>query len=117
VKNSLDHANWNHAVHQLVAMIPHGRLTTYGTIAAALGKPRHARQVGQALAHTPEDTAIPWHRVVNAAGKSSFPPFTQAWHVQQAALAAEGIQAFADGRFDLKALAWHPSEPLANPQE
>jgi len=107
--SSLDRSTWNHAVHQVVAMIPRGRLTTYGTIAAALGRPRHARQVGQALAHTPEHTNLPWHRVVNSSGKSSFPANSQAWYLQQAALAAEGILPSASGCFDLKALAWHPT--------
>lgn len=39
---------------------------TYGQVAAAIGHPRAARQVGGA-AHF-GDSDLPWHRVVNAKG-------------------------------------------------
>ena len=45
------------AVYTLVAAIPRGRVATYGQIARLLGMPRHARQVGYALAATPADLA------------------------------------------------------------
>jgi methylated-DNA-protein-cysteine methyltransferase-like protein len=44
-------------------------VTTYGDLAAALGRPRAARQVGFALARAGE--GCPWHRVINAAGTIS----------------------------------------------
>ena len=37
-------------VYALVTQIPSGRVSTYGDVAAALGSPRAARQVGFALA-------------------------------------------------------------------
>ncbi|HIH98335.1 MAG TPA: methylated-DNA--[protein]-cysteine S-methyltransferase [Thermoplasmata archaeon] len=53
----------------LVAQIPPGRVTTYGTLAKALGDPRASRWVGRALANNPQPVRIPCHRVVHANGE------------------------------------------------
>ena len=42
-------------IYFLVAEIPTGKVATYGQIAQLIGQPRHARQVGYALAATPDD--------------------------------------------------------------
>ena len=47
---------------------PRGHVVTYGEIAAAIGKPKAARAVGQALARNPVPILIPCHRVVAADG-------------------------------------------------
>ena len=47
-------------------MIPPGRVATYGQVATLAGMPSHARFVGRTLSDLPEDTRLPWHRVVNA---------------------------------------------------
>jgi O-6-methylguanine DNA methyltransferase len=52
------------------AKIPAGKTATYSQIAAAIGNPRAARAVGQALAANPFAPAIPCHRVVRADGKT-----------------------------------------------
>ena len=36
--------------------IPHGKVTTYGTLAQMAGYPSHARQVGKALSNLPSNT-------------------------------------------------------------
>ena len=47
-------------VYQLMMMLPAGKVTTYGDLAAMAGQPRAARIVG-GIAHTgPMD--LPWHR-------------------------------------------------------
>lgn len=56
------------SVLQATWRIPYGRVTTYGTIAQQIGKPRAARAVGQALSHNPIPLAIPCHRVLAADG-------------------------------------------------
>ena len=53
-------------IWQAVALIPKGRVATYGQIAHLVGAPRHARFVGATLRHLPKATKLPWHRVVNA---------------------------------------------------
>jgi len=53
-------------VYALVALIPEGRVLTYGDVAAMAGHPYAARVVGQIAHFGPED--LPWHRVVNKTG-------------------------------------------------
>ncbi len=88
------------SIWQAVCEIPRGRVATYGQIAATAGKPRQARQVGYALHALPENTNVPWHRVINAQGRISFPPGTRAYKEQRKRLEAEGV-VFLRGRIDL----------------
>ncbi|MEM9622943.1 MAG: methylated-DNA--[protein]-cysteine S-methyltransferase [Pseudomonadota bacterium] len=53
-------------IWQVVAMIPRGKVASYGQIAALIGFPRHSRFVGATLRRLPRDTRLPWHRVVNS---------------------------------------------------
>jgi methylated-DNA-protein-cysteine methyltransferase related protein len=87
-------------IWQAVREIPRGRVATYGQIADAAGLPKQARQAGYALHALPKDTDVPWHRVINAQGKISFPPGTRAYKEQRKRLEAEGI-VFINGRVDL----------------
>jgi methylated-DNA-[protein]-cysteine S-methyltransferase len=48
--------------------IPRGRVSTYGLIAASLGRPKAGRAVGQALAANPFPLIVPCHRAVRADG-------------------------------------------------
>ena len=48
--------------------IPYGQTTTYGNIAAQIGRPNAARAVGQAEATNPMPLVIPCHRVLGANG-------------------------------------------------
>jgi len=50
------------------ARIPKGQTRTYSQIARAIGKPRAARAVGNALAINPLAPLIPCHRVVRSDG-------------------------------------------------
>jgi len=59
------------AIYAVVKRIPRGRVSTYGRVAELSGLPRRARLVGRALRELPPDSGVPWHRVVNAAGKIS----------------------------------------------
>jgi len=59
------------AIYAVVRRIPRGRVSTYGRVAALAGLPRRARLVGRALRDLPPDSDVPWHRVLNAAGKIS----------------------------------------------
>jgi len=61
--------DFNHRVFDVVRLIPYGRVTTYGAIAAFLGSKQSSRMVGWAmnLSHTVDPT-IPAHRVVNRQG-------------------------------------------------
>lgn len=48
--------------------VTYGQTTTYGQIAARIGRPRAARAVGNALATNPVCVLVPCHRVVPASG-------------------------------------------------
>ena len=96
-----------------VKRIPRGRVATYGQIAALAGMPRHARQAGYALAATPENVKIPWHRVINAQGRISLR--LKHWDsgsddLQRILLEAEGVEFDNSGRVDLKRFRWEPRE-------
>ena len=50
-----DGTEFQKAVWSLVRQIPRGRVTTYGNIASALGKPGAALAVGNSLSKCPDD--------------------------------------------------------------
>lgn len=76
----------------MLSRIPHGRVTTYGTVARLAGLPRHARLVGRLLANLPEDSRLPWHRVVNATGRISSRGDGAPSAEQRQRLEAEGVR-------------------------
>jgi methylated-DNA-protein-cysteine methyltransferase-like protein len=83
-------------------------VATYGQIATLAGLSGHARQVGYALHALPEDTTVPWHRVVNAQGEISRRSVPGAELVQQQLLAKEGVPLNARGRVTLAQVRWAP---------
>ena len=96
-------------VYDRVREVPAGRLVTYGQVAASLGSPRAARQVGYALAglrRRPEDSDVPWQRVINAQGRISHRGDHERAAVQEALLRAEGVVFDETGRTDLDALRY-----------
>jgi len=52
-----------------IKAIPRGRVTTYKLLATALGNPRGARAVGNALHKNPHPVTVPCHRVVRGDGR------------------------------------------------
>jgi len=48
--------------------VPYGSTESYGGLAAAVGSPRAARAVGQALHRNPLAIVVPCHRIVDADG-------------------------------------------------
>lgn len=85
---------------QALSCIPEGQVIAYGSLAVMAGLPGRARWVGRTLAALPSDTRLPWHRVINAAGRISFAPGTEAFEHQRSRLEAEGIVVRDDGRVD-----------------
>ena len=91
------------AVYRLERRIPRGRVATYGQIAAALGHPRAARAVGQAMKHAPAD--LPWHRVVNAQGGISRRANVGGMLTQRLRLEQDGVRV-RRGRVRLRDHRW-----------
>jgi O-6-methylguanine DNA methyltransferase len=67
--------------------IPAGRVATYGDVAAACGRPRAARAVGNICRAAPEQ-GLPFHRVIAAGGRLG--GFGRSPQMKAALLVAEG---------------------------
>ncbi len=59
-----DSPEFTRAVRQATRDIPRGETRSYGDLAAAVGRPRGARAVGQVMASNPVAVLIPCHRVI-----------------------------------------------------
>ena len=97
-------------IWQVVHSIPAGRVATYGDVARLAGLPGAARRVGRSLRLLPPGSKIPWHRVINAAGRLSLPEDSVAKYTQRERLEAEGVVFRARGRIDLGRYRWQPGE-------
>jgi methylated-DNA-protein-cysteine methyltransferase related protein len=87
-------------IYRAVRRIPRGRVATYGDVAAMAGLPGRARQVGYALHALPTGSPVPWHRVINAAGRISLSPATGGLE-QRLRLLAESVRVDQGGRVKL----------------
>ena len=92
-------------VYELVKRIPPGKVSTYGRIAQLTPVPRGARGVGWALAGLGPDQAgaVPWWRVINAAGRISNQLNAT---LQRELLEAEGVAFDQHGYVDLTRYLW-----------
>ena len=98
-------------VLEIINQIPRGRVATYGQIAALAGSPRAARIVGSILRDLPDQTVVPWQRVVNQSGMISIENLAVPKSQQAKRLQEEGIKVdFKDGNYwvDLKRYLWIP---------
>lgn len=93
-------------VFAVVARIPRGRVTTYGKIAAAVGRPRAARIIGGILHRAPAGVDLPFHRVVNREGTLAPAHVFGGANNQRRMLDAEGIIFTGDGKIDMKRCLW-----------
>ena len=84
-------------VIRLVALIPDGRFTTYGSIAVHMNVV--ARHVATVLSRlTPEESAaLPWHRVVSADARISPNMSPETAKMQRRRLKAEGMKINTEG--------------------
>lgn len=95
---------FHEAVYALVRRVPPGRVITYGAVAALLGDPRKAREVGWAMNICPDD--LPAHRVINRLGAVSGPPGSA--ERRRRRLEQEGVVFDGEGRCDLARYEWAP---------
>lgn len=94
-------------IWHVVSQIPEGKVATYGQIAELAGIGRGARLVGRILSKLPQDSRLPWHRVVNAAGKISPRSQTDGHSEQHRRLANENI-VLINGKLNLRLYRWQP---------
>jgi len=88
-----DALRWNEqrdiAFRRMILSIPPGKVSTYGSVAAAAGYPRYHRAVARLLRTDPIDQLL-WHRVVGVGGEVKLRG--AAAHEQRARLKLEGVQ-------------------------
>ena len=100
-------------VYDVVRLIPKGRVSSYGAIAAYLGAKRSARLVGYAM--NGSHIVIPYvpaHRVVNRIGVLSGKHFFGTGDEMKELLEAEGILIKNDKVLAFKELFWDPNKEL-----
>ena len=98
-----------HRIYRVVRHIPKGRVATYGIVARLASRPGAARTVGWALSALPDDTDVPWWRVLNAAGHISLSGTDHGAVVQRALLLREGVKFAPGGAVNLAVFGW-PAE-------
>jgi len=100
-------------VYEVVRLIPPGKVTSYGAIAAYLGSVQSSRMVGWAMSNAhDQEPFVPAHRVVNRngllTGKHHFGTPT----AMQEFLEAEGIQVVENQIIDFEKHFWNPLHEL-----
>src|SRR5690606_34660904 len=102
------------AIYDIVRLVPKGRVTTYGAIAAAIGAGSGARMVGYGMNHCGGlKPKVPAHRVVNRngmlTGKHHFETPTR----MQELLEKEKVKVVDDKVVDFEKLFWDPLTELS----
>ncbi|MHA6492664.1 MGMT family protein [Pseudomonas borbori] len=97
------------ALFGVLAMVPAGKVTSYGQLAEFAGLGRAARWVGRTLSQLPQGSTLPWHRVIAASGRLSLPAGSPSGDEQRMRLREEGIQIQHD-RVDIRQHGWRPTE-------
>ena len=97
-------------VFDVVRLVPHGRVTTYGAIAKFLGASKSSRLVGWAMnrSHGLIPT-VPAHRVVNRVGLLSGKAHFSNPKEMQRLLESEGIQVKDDQIINFYDVFWDPA--------
>jgi len=97
-------------IYAAVSRVPRGRVATYGQVAGIAGLPGHARMVGYALSALPEGSRVPWHRIVNFAGRISLRSGERPMaRIQRFLLEKEGVRFGDNGAIALPRFRWRPS--------
>jgi methylated-DNA-protein-cysteine methyltransferase-like protein len=99
-------------VYQVVRLIPQGRVTSYGSIAKALGAAKSSRMVGWAMNASHKHPDIPAHRVVNRIGLLTGKMHFETPTKMQELLENEGVKVKKDKVVDFKQLFWDVQEEL-----
>lgn len=97
------------AVLRVVRIVPRGYVVSYGQVAAYIGAPRAARQVGWTMHHMGGASDFPWWRVLNNAGKITIKgSFLNTAHLQKELLEQENIIVSDLYELDMKKYRFHP---------
>ena len=97
-------------IYAAVAVVPRGRVVTYGQVARGV-RGATPRLVGYAMAALPEQSGIPWHRVVNHRGGISLRSGGDGGLIQRRLLEGEGVRFYGNGLLNLERYRWSGQEP------
>lgn len=101
-ENILLDSTYTRRIHEIVSLIPAGKVASYGQIARIAGV--QARQVGYALANLKTGSQVPWQRVINSKGQISLPGVGGA--MQKQLLLDEGVEFNAKDQIDFTRFGW-----------
>lgn len=109
----MDRSNFYESVYDVVRLVPKGRVTSYGAIAAYLGTKGSSRMVGYAMngAHH-VFPPVPAHRVVNRQGLLTGKFHFGAENMMQQLLENEGVKVEDDQVVEFRSLFWDPAKEL-----
>jgi len=102
--------NFFEKVYKVVALIPYGKVTTYGHIAEVCGIKSAARTVGWAINNPPSELNLPCHRVVNRFGALTGRMHFGDPFLMESLLREEGIEFDENNCVILKKHLWIPAE-------
>ncbi len=102
--------NFFEDVYSVVKLIPKGRVSTYGAIAAFLGAKSSSRMVGWAMHGCPR--GVPAHRVVNRIGLLTGKHHFKTPGEMERRLSREGVKVVDDRVKNFKTLFWDPAREL-----
>ena len=94
--------NFHERVWSYVRDVPPGKVVTYGQVAQGVGSPEAAQAVGSAMRALPDETDVPWHRVVDVRGRLIVNEFEE----QRTRLGDEGVGLSDDDSVDLEEHRW-----------
>ncbi|MDC1465902.1 MGMT family protein [Polaribacter sp.] len=101
--------NFYYKVYKIARLVPFGRVTSYGAIAAYLGAARSARMVGWAMNNSHNQTQeVPAHRVVNRKGLLTGKHHFDGTNLMQQLLENEGIVVVENQIQDFEKVFWNP---------
>ena len=104
------------SVLKIVRTIPPGKVMSYGQIAALLGSPRAAREVGWTMHNLGGEPDFPWWRVLNNKGYISIKSgYGDMATTQQKLLEAEGVEFTRDYTLDIEQYRYNPPDMLHQP--
>jgi len=105
-------ASFSQKVLEIVKLIPHGKITTYGHIAGFIGSRKSARMVGWVLNRQKNNLDIPAHRVVNRKGLLTGKMHFEGINLMQELLESEGVEIVNNQVVNMDKYLWKPDDYL-----
>lgn len=109
----IERASFYESVYDVVRLIPMGRVTSYGAIAAYLGTKSSSRMVGYAMNEAHKTfPPVPAHRVVNRKGLLTGKHHFGSSDMMQQLLENEGIRVQDDQVVEFDKVFWDPGREI-----